>query len=118
MEDEVYDMDTIREQLNTLLESLSESLHQPLPELSKQGLVRGGGGFTKLDALTRERRMKEWRDIYASCNDLRRNLAIRPVLEVVVEMKEYVGRLERMACEVYHNNYYCSVAGMIFIHVL
>jgi hypothetical protein len=100
MEDEDYDNDAIKEQLNTLLESLGEDLHQPLPELPAQGL--GGGGVTKLDVLTREHRMKEWRDLYASCNDLRHNLAIRPLQECVMEVDEYIGRLERMAREVWY----------------
>ena len=98
MKDEGYDNDAIKEQLNTLLESLSEDLHQPLPELPQQDL--GGGGVTKLDVLTRQHRMKEWRDLYASCNDLRRNLVIKPLLECVVEVEGYIGRLERMAHEV------------------
>ena len=95
MEAEDYDNDAIKEQLNSLLESLSENLHQPLPELPEQG------AFTKLDALTRERRMNEWRDLYASCNTLRRRLAIKPLLEIVIEVEEYVGRLESMAHEVH-----------------
>lgn len=100
MKDEGYDNDAIKEQLNTLLESLGEDLHQPLPELPQQGLG-GGGGVTKLDVLTREHRMKEWRDLYASCNNLRRDLAIRPLVECVMEVEEYVRQLERMACEVW-----------------
>ena len=96
MEDEDSDTDAIKEQLNTLLESLSENLHQPLPELPEQG----SGGITKLDVLTRQQRMKEWRELCASCNALRRSLATRPVRESVEEVEEYVGRLERMACEV------------------
>ena len=95
IEDEDLDTDAIKEQLNTLLESLSENLHQPLPELPEQG-----GGFTKLDVLTREHRMKEWKELYASCNDLRRDLATRSLLESVEEMEEYIGQLERMAHEV------------------
>ena len=94
MEVEDFDTDTTKEQLNTLLESLSENLHQPLPKLPE-------GGFTKLDLLTRERRVKEWSDLYASCNALQRSLATKPVLESMMEVEEYIGRLESMAHEVH-----------------
>ena len=90
---EDYSTDAIKYQLNTVLESLSENPHQPLPELPEQG-------FTQLDMLTREHRIQEWRDLYASCNSLRRTLAIHSLLESVAELEEYIGRLENMAHEV------------------
>ena len=91
---EDYDTATIKDQLNTVLESLGENLHQPLPELPEQG-------YTQLDMLTREHRMKEWRDLHASCNSLQRTLATRSLLEGVDELEEYMGRLENMAHEVH-----------------
>lgn len=93
MEVENYDNDTVKNQLGEVLDSFSENLYQPLPKLPDQG-------FTQLDKLTRDHRVQEWGALREDCDYLRRNLAIRPLLEMVVEVEEYIGRLKSMAYEV------------------
>ena len=93
MEVENYDNDAVKNQLGEVLDSFSENLYQPLPSLPEQG-------FTQLDRLMRENRDREWRFLREDCDILRKNLAIRPLLEAVVEVEEYIGRLKSMAYEV------------------
>ena len=94
MEVENYDNDAVKNQLGEVLDSFSENLYQPLPSLPEQG------NFTQLDRLMREHRNREWTYLREDCDALRRNLAIRPLLEMVVEVEEYIGRLKSMAYEV------------------
>lgn len=93
MEVENYDNDAVKNQLGEVLDSFSENLYQPLPALPEQG-------FTQLDRLMRENREREWTYLRQDCDSLRKNLAIRPLLEMVVEVEEYIGRLKSMAYEV------------------
>ena len=93
MEVENYDTETVKNELGEVLDSFSENLYQPLPMLPEQG-------FTQLDRLTREHRSQEWGALRADCDVLRRELTIRPLLEAVVEVEEYIGRLKSMAYEV------------------
>ena len=94
MEVENYEIDAVKNQLAEILDSFEENLYQPLPDLPEQG------GFTQLDRLTREHRVQEWTALREDFELLRKNLTIRPLLELVVEVEEYIGRLKIMAYEV------------------
>ena len=93
MEVENYDNDAVKNQLGEVLDSFSENLYQPLPSLPEQG-------FTQLDRLMKEHREREWGFLRIDCDVLRKDLAIKPLLEMVVEVEEYIGRLKSMAYEV------------------
>lgn len=93
MEVENYDNETVKNELGEVLDAFSENLYQRLPDLPEQG-------FTQLDRLTREHRVLEWDALREDCDLLRRELNIRPLLEAVTEVEEYIGRLKSMAYEV------------------
>ena len=93
MEVDNYDTDAVKNQLGEVLDSLSENLYQPLPELPEQG-------FTQLDKLLWNYRMQEWTALHGDCDHLQRNLAIYPLIEILVEVEEYIGRLKSIAHEV------------------
>ena len=107
MEVENYDNETVKNELGEVLDSFSENLYQPLPELPKQG-------FTQLDRLTREHRSQEWKALREDCDLLRREMTIRPLLEMVVEVEEYIGRLKSMAYEVGLLRTRCGVTFISF----
>lgn len=93
MEVENYDNENVKQRLGEVLDSFIEDLYQPLPDLPEQG-------FNQLDRLTREHRIQEWAALRDDCGLLRKNLSITPLLEMVVEVEEYVYRLKSMAYEV------------------
>ena len=93
MEVENYDNDAVKNQLGEVLDSFSENLYQPLPALPEQG-------FTQLDRLMRDNRDREWKYLRIDTDALRKDLAVRPLLEMIVEVEEYISRLKSMAYEV------------------
>lgn len=105
MEVENYEIDTVKNQLAEILDSFEENLYQPLPELPEQG-------FTQLDRLTREHREQEWAALREDFELMRKNLTIRPLLELIVEVEEYIGRLKSMAYEVQRNSELVSCGCM------
>ena len=63
---------------------------QPLPHLPKQA-------WTRLDKLTRQRRVDEWLSLQKEANHLRR--APHKVDDIVDELEDYVCRLRSLAIE-------------------
>ena len=93
MEIENYENDIVRNMIGEILDNLSESLDQPLPELPVQG-------FTKLDKLVWDRREKEWTFLQEDSENLRRNLSLKPHQELLVEVEDFMLRLKALAIEV------------------
>lgn len=93
MEVENYENDVVRNMIGEILDGLSESLDQPLPEIPDQG-------YTRLDKLVWEQREKEWGFLQQDADNLRRNLSLTPHQELLSEVEDYMLRLKAMAIEV------------------
>lgn len=89
----VYENDVVRSMVGEILDNLSESLDQPLPELPAQG-------FTKLDRLVWERRGIEWEYLQGDVDCLRREMGLKPHEELLVEVEDIMLRLKALAIEV------------------
>ncbi len=94
MEVENYDNDIVRNEIGEILDNLSEDLDQSLPSLPTQGV-------TKLDRLTRERRILEWDFIKNDADNLRRNIYENPIQELISEVEDYMFRFKNLAIEVW-----------------
>ncbi len=93
MEVESYDNETVRNMVGDMVDHLSESLDQPLPQLPAQG-------FTKLDKLVWERRETEWEYLRADVDVLRMKLREKPHQELVSDVEDFMLRIKAMAVEV------------------
>ena len=97
MEVEGYNRDAVMSCLGEMLDFFIKSLYEPtcIPGLPKEG-------FTQLDRLTREQRVKEWGTIRDGCDSLRRKMASdrQDPDEIVDTVEGYISQLKNMAFEV------------------
>ena len=82
--------------LGDMLDFFIENLSQRMPELPKEG-------YTQLDRLTRDQRMKQWDSIRDDCDSLRRSLTTPEQVEpdkIVDMVEDYINQINNMAYEV------------------
>ena len=98
MKVEDYDRDAVESCLSDMLDSFSESLLQlqSIPELPNEG-------YTQLDRLTRDQRIKECGSIRDDCDSIKKTLITSEKLhheELVDKVEGYINQLKNMAFEV------------------
>ena len=88
------DTDKIKDQLEQKLNSFTEKVSQPLPDLSAG--PDGNEGYDQFDKLTRDQKVQEWEALHNDC----RNMPARLLHQMVEEVEDFIDRLERVAYEV------------------
>ena len=88
-----YENDVVRSMVGEILDKLSESLDQSLPDLPTQG-------FTKLDKLVWERRGIEWTYLQGDVDVLRREMGLKSHEDLLVEVEDIMLRFKALANEV------------------